>query len=199
MLAPNAQPKYRADHLLIAEMVARGARVLDVGCGDGSLLQLLTDTKEVDGRGIEVSRERVNACVARGLSVIQGDADRAAIVAANDVLHQAIRNDDPVTYHRHSRDFHIAITRPSRMYRLLHMLESAWNVTEPVQSMVHVAASDRELLQTDHSDMLEAFLEGDAELLIEISQRHARRLNAVIATLPTDTGLLAPPDISFVQ
>jgi methionine biosynthesis protein MetW len=75
MLAPGAKPVYRADHLLIAEMVAQGARVLDVGCGDGSLLQLLTDTKEVDGRGIEVSRERVNACVARGLSVIQGDAD----------------------------------------------------------------------------------------------------------------------------
>ena len=47
--------------------------------------------------------------------------------------------------------------------------------------------------------MLVAFLEGDAELLIETSQRHAQRLNAVIATLPTDTGLLAPPDISFVQ
>ena len=57
-------------------MVARGSRVLDVGCGDGALLQLLADTKDVDGRGIEVSRERVNACVARGLSVIQGDADR---------------------------------------------------------------------------------------------------------------------------
>ena len=57
-------------------MVAAGSRVLDVGCGDGALLQLLADTKNVDGRGIEVSRERVNACVARGLSVIQGDADR---------------------------------------------------------------------------------------------------------------------------
>ena len=50
--------------------------MLDVGCGDGALLQLLADTKNVDGRGIEVARERVNACVARGLSVIQGDADR---------------------------------------------------------------------------------------------------------------------------
>ena len=50
--------------------------MLDVGCGDGALLQLLSDTKDVDGRGIEVSRERVNACVARGLSVVQGDADR---------------------------------------------------------------------------------------------------------------------------
>jgi DNA-binding GntR family transcriptional regulator len=85
------------------------------------------------------------------------------------------------------------------MYRLLHMLEAAWNVTEPVQSMVHVTASDREVLHADHSEMLDAFLAGDAELLIEKSHRHAQRLNAVIATLPTDTGLLAPPDISFVQ
>jgi methionine biosynthesis protein MetW len=76
MLAPKTSITARVDHLLIAEMVASGSRVLDVGCGDGSLLQLLADTKNVDGRGIEVSRERVNACVARGLSVIQGDADR---------------------------------------------------------------------------------------------------------------------------
>lgn len=76
MLAPATPATARVDHLLIAEMVAAGSRVLDVGCGDGALLQLLADTKGVDGRGIEVSRERVNACVARGLSVIQGDADR---------------------------------------------------------------------------------------------------------------------------
>lgn len=66
----------RADHLLIAEMVTPGARVLDVGCGDGALLDLLVRTKSVDGRGIELAREKVNACVTRGLSVIQGDADR---------------------------------------------------------------------------------------------------------------------------
>lgn len=66
----------RADHLLIAEMVAPGSRVLDVGCGDGALLKLLADTKGVDGRGIELSREKVNLCVTSGLSVIQGDADR---------------------------------------------------------------------------------------------------------------------------
>jgi methionine biosynthesis protein MetW len=66
----------RADHLLIAEMVEPGSRVLDVGCGDGALLKLLIDTKGVDGRGLELSRERVSACVSHGLSVIQGDADR---------------------------------------------------------------------------------------------------------------------------
>jgi methionine biosynthesis protein MetW len=77
MLAPelNRPTGHRVDHLLIADMVAHGARVLDVGCGDGALLQLLAETKDVDGRGVEVSRERVNACVARGLSVIQGNAD----------------------------------------------------------------------------------------------------------------------------
>lgn len=68
--------KHRVDHLLIAEMVKPGARVLDVGCGDGALLQLLGETRQVDGRGIEISRERVNACVAHGLSVIQGNADQ---------------------------------------------------------------------------------------------------------------------------
>ena len=64
----------RLDHLLVADMVEPGSRVLDVGCGDGELLRLL-ETRGVDGRGIELSREGVNQCVAKGLAVIQGDAD----------------------------------------------------------------------------------------------------------------------------
>jgi methionine biosynthesis protein MetW len=65
----------RVDFLAVADMVASGAKVLDVGCGDGELLQLLAETRAVDGRGIELSREGVNQCVAKGLAVIQGDAD----------------------------------------------------------------------------------------------------------------------------
>lgn len=76
MLSRNDKPAtWRVDHVHIAEMVKPGARVLDVGCGDGELLRLLVETKNVDGRGIEISREGVNAGVAKGLAVIQGDAD----------------------------------------------------------------------------------------------------------------------------
>src|ERR1700730_3309099 len=70
-----AQPSARVDLVVIAAMVAAGARVLDVGCGDGQLLKLLAETRRVDGRGIEISREGVNYFVAKGLAVIQGDAD----------------------------------------------------------------------------------------------------------------------------
>ncbi len=65
----------RPDLAAIAEMIPQGARVLDVGCGDGALLEHLTATKGVDGRGIELQQHNVNACVARGLAVMQGDAD----------------------------------------------------------------------------------------------------------------------------
>ena len=65
----------RPDLQLIANMVEPGSRVLDVGCGDGSLLDYLLHEKDVDGRGIELSMDGVNACVSQGLSVIQGDAD----------------------------------------------------------------------------------------------------------------------------
>ena len=65
----------RVDLLLIAEMVKPGARVLDIGCGDGTLLRLLAEKRDVEGRGIELSQAGVNSCVAQGLSVIQGDAD----------------------------------------------------------------------------------------------------------------------------
>ncbi|MGA9376475.1 MAG: GntR family transcriptional regulator [Mycobacterium sp.] len=119
------------------------------------------------------------------------DTDRATAVIANQRLEQAIRDGDAAAYHRGSREFHSALTRPSRMHRLLHMLEGAWNVTEPVQSMVHVSHADRAELHADHRAMLEAFLAGDVAALLAVAELHAARLNAVIETLPRDTGLLA--------
>ena len=65
----------RVDLQRIAEMVTPKSRVLDLGCGDGNLLDYLVHEKDVDGRGIEIKQERVYLCLSRGLSVIQGDAE----------------------------------------------------------------------------------------------------------------------------
>jgi methionine biosynthesis protein MetW len=73
--APAAADRLRRDLRVIADMIEPVARVLDIGCGDGALLGYLVSEKGADARGVELSQSGVNACVARGLSVIQGDAD----------------------------------------------------------------------------------------------------------------------------
>ncbi len=65
----------RADHVAIAQFVNADDLVLDVGCGDGQLMQLLQSERGARTRGLEVEQSGVNRCVARGLSVVQGDAD----------------------------------------------------------------------------------------------------------------------------
>ncbi|MBD1546511.1 methionine biosynthesis protein MetW [Roseibium aggregatum] len=65
----------RGDYRVVADFVPEGSRVLDIGCGDGALLDILVRERRVDGRGMELSQDGVNKCVERGLSVVQGDAD----------------------------------------------------------------------------------------------------------------------------
>ena len=65
----------RKDLVLVANMIERKTKVLDVGCGDGDFLQYLKNKKDVDGRGIEISQNGVKNCLAKGLSVIQGNAE----------------------------------------------------------------------------------------------------------------------------
>ena len=65
----------RVDFDVVTSLVRPGSRVLDIGCGDGSLLARLQKDKAVDARGIELEQTNVNQCVAHGLAVVQGDAD----------------------------------------------------------------------------------------------------------------------------
>ena len=80
MIDPRANAKgnlneKRIDLMLIASLVERGTRVLDIGCGNGELMELLVAERDVDARGLELSQQGVNACVSRGLAVVQGNAD----------------------------------------------------------------------------------------------------------------------------
>ncbi|HEV2363180.1 MAG TPA: methionine biosynthesis protein MetW [Caulobacteraceae bacterium] len=70
-----APTQVREDLREITRLVPAGAKVIDVGCGEGELLELLERERGVDGRGLEISPQGVSACLARGLSVAQGDAD----------------------------------------------------------------------------------------------------------------------------
>lgn len=138
-----------------------------------------------------VVRETLESAALAAAVANATDADRAAVAAAHRMLERAVEQDDPRSYHRQSRHFHIGMARPSGMQRLVHMLESTWNITEPVQAMVHVDRTYRVALHADHGQMLEAFLDGDPDALLAVSVDHHRRLNAVVATLPPDTGLIA--------
>lgn len=75
LVAKNGHSQLRPDLALIAGHIGPGSRLLDVGCGDGTLLAALRDERGCDARGMELEPHNVAECVARGLSVIQGDAD----------------------------------------------------------------------------------------------------------------------------
>jgi methionine biosynthesis protein MetW len=65
----------KLEYKIISQIIKKNARVLDVGCDDGSLMEFLKEDKNVDIRGIEISKEKVQTCISKGLTVIEGDAE----------------------------------------------------------------------------------------------------------------------------
>ena len=61
---------------IIADLIESNTRVFDVGCGDGTLIEFLKDNKKIDIRGIEISKNNVQQCIGKGLTVIEGDAEK---------------------------------------------------------------------------------------------------------------------------
>lgn len=90
----------RPDLAVIARNVRSGTRVLDVGCGDGQLMAALRDHKSVDARGLEIDTANVATAVARGLSVVQGDADTDLADYPDNSFDYAILSQTLQTTHR---------------------------------------------------------------------------------------------------
>ena len=61
---------------IISDLIENNTRVLDVGCGDGTLMKYLKDNKNVDTRGLEISKNKVQICISKGLTVIEGNAEK---------------------------------------------------------------------------------------------------------------------------
>lgn len=144
-------------------------------------------------RELYVVRERLESVAMAAAVHNATEADHQLLREIHARLEQAVLTENAVAYHRETRNFHLALVRPSGMPRVVHMLEYAWNITEPVQPMVHVTTMDRVVLHADHSKQLQAFLARDAESLLAASEGHHARLNGVLEHLPTDTGLFAEP------
>jgi methionine biosynthesis protein MetW len=64
---------------IIAKLIEKNTRVLDVGCGDGTLMEFLKDDSKIDIRGIEISKNNIQKCIGKGLTVIEGDAEKDLI------------------------------------------------------------------------------------------------------------------------
>lgn len=145
-------------------------------------------------RELYVVRGVLEAAALAGAVAHAEAADDAAATAALAALDAAMRDQDFRAYHRESRRFHFALLEPCRMYRLLHMLRSVWNLTEPYQPMAHIADDERQRLHGEHGQMLAAFTARDAAALARLAEGHQHDLEVSIAGLSTDGDLFADAD-----
>jgi len=129
-------------------------------------------------REFYVIREVLEAAALRSAVARATARDDAVALEVHAALADSMAAHDHRAYHRESRRFHVALLAPSRMSRLLHMFEMAWNVTEPAQPMS--AVDDVARMHADHAAMLEAFTSRDADELVRCSRKHYKRLERAV-------------------
>ncbi len=133
-----------------------------------------------------VRRVLENAALGAAVAHARDEHDAEVRAALADLDGMA---EDGPGYQQGSRRFHTALVTSSQMHRLLAMLESAWNLTEPFQLMRHTPPETRRSLQDDHREMADAFAARDAERLLAAAERHSRTLEGIVAHLPATGGL----------
>lgn len=113
-----------------------------------------------------------------------GPDDVAAAQAAHEALRAAVEAGDDRAYHRQSRAFHDALTRPSAMPRLLGVFARVWDLTEPYRPMEDLDADEADRLHGDHERMLAAFAAGDVDALLSAASEHHDHLAAHVRARP---------------
>lgn len=173
-------PVREALHVLVGE------RLVDHRPNSGYRVARLTRAELSE---LYLVRGVLEAAALKQAAVRATDADHAAARQALAVLDAAVERDDARAYHRSSRAFHTSLITPCRMFRLIHLLDCAWNVTEPVQPMRYLDAGQRRELHEDHRSMLAAFVRGDGEGLLAAAGSHNLHLESAVDTLPPEAGL----------
>lgn len=126
----------------------------------------------------------LRAAVARATATHDADVRRT-----HEAMASAMAAGDERAYHAESRNFHMALIQPSAMQRLVHMYESAWNMTEPVRPMSRVDPGGRSVFYDDHDRMLAAFEARDADDLVAQSMAHFDHLRDALGPLSVDGDL----------
>ncbi|MFT4289417.1 GntR family transcriptional regulator [Nocardioides sp.] len=134
-------------------------------------------------------RAALEAAALREAVVHATSIDDELLTESNAAMAATIAAGDERSYHLESRRFHVALLRPSRMDRLVHMYEAAWNITEPARPMARVSADGRVLFHDDHDRMLAAYVARDADRLVTESATHFEHLKAAIEALRDDPDL----------
>ncbi|HEX2063893.1 MAG TPA: GntR family transcriptional regulator [Acidimicrobiales bacterium] len=123
------------------------------------------------------------------------DADRAAAREACRAAGEALHHGQVNAFSDHGRRFHEALLVPCRMPRLLRLLAGLWEATESYRAANSLDRSGQEILQAEHQVMLDAFVSGDEQRLVEAAEQHRQHLlaGAQLGTCPpTDTPTSRP-------
>ncbi len=151
---------------------------------------LVTRLSEAELHELYLVRGSLESAALEAALTNASEEDDARAAAVHEALTSAVDHQDSPGFQRTSREFHLALLHSCRMPRLLSMLETAWNLTEPAQTMTRVEAHIQEELRDDHTKMLAAFVARDVTALRALGQSHHRRLTAALDTMadPHDTG-----------
>jgi DNA-binding GntR family transcriptional regulator len=131
-------------------------------------------------------RQALEASALREAVVHAAADDDEAVRRTHAAMAAAMGAGDERAYHSESRRFHMALIRPSRMQRLVHMYEAAWNMTEPARPMSRVDVGGRTVFYDDHDRLLAAFIARDPAVLVGESQEHYEHLKSAIEVFRDD-------------